>query len=425
MKPAPFEYFSPSTLEGAIELLEEHGEEAKVLAGGQSLIPLMNMRLALPKYLIDINKIQGLDQITEVNGHLEIGALVRHYMVASSGSNMGYMQMAQPADERKRPMSGTAQATTIHIDHAGAVTVELSTACHGQGHETVIAQIVADELGISPYAISIVAGMDTNARAWTISTGTYSSRFATVSASSAALTARKLLDKMVDIAAHLMGGKREDISREEDGFVLKGTDKKLSIRALAAAAHWDTQALPEGMEPGLSATYFFGASAATRGEGDQINSSAGYGFGADLAVVEVDPETLKVTILTYYSVHDAGTILHPSIAEGQVKGAALHGIGAALYEELMYDENGQFLNSTYMDYICPGVNETPKMVTGHIETPSPLNVLGSKGIGEASSQTAPVVIANAVENALEPLGVKIDRLPLSPHFLWSLKQSKG
>ena len=342
-----------------------------------------------------------------------------------SGSNMGYMQMAQPADERKRPMSGSAQATTIHIDHAGAVTVELSTACHGQGHETVVAQIVANELGVSPHSISIVGGMDTNTRAWTISTGTYSSRFATVSAPSAALAARKLLDKMYDLAAHLMGGKREEIIKEGSTFVLKGTDKQLSMRALAAASHWDTEALPEGMEPGLSATYFFSATAARRGEGDQINSSVGYGFGADLAVVEVDPETFQVNILTYYSVHDAGTILHPDIAEGQVKGAALHGIGAALYEELMYDENGQFLNSTYVDYICPGVNETPRMVTGHIETPTPLNVLGSKGIGEASSQTAPVVIANAVENALEPLGIKIDRLPLSPHFLWTLKQSKG
>jgi 2-furoyl-CoA dehydrogenase large subunit len=344
--------------------------------------------------------------------------------VDPSGSNMGYMQMALPAEARKRPMSGSAQATTIQIDHGGAVTVELSTVCHGQGHETVVAQVVADELGVSPYGINVVGGMDTSLRSWTISTGTYSSRFATVSAASAALAARKLLEKMRTIAAHLLDAEPEDIVKEKESFALKGTEKRLPFRAIAAAAHWDTQALPEGMEPGLSATYFFGATPATRGEGDQINSSVAYGFGADLAVVEVDPETFQVNILGYYSVHDAGTILHPAIVEGQVKGAALHGIGAALYEELMYDENGQFLNSTYADYICPGINETPKMVTGHVETPSPLNVLGSKGIGEASSQTAPVVIANAVEDALEPLGMKIDRLPLSPHFLWSLKESK-
>ncbi|MDY6973224.1 MAG: xanthine dehydrogenase family protein molybdopterin-binding subunit, partial [Thermodesulfobacteriota bacterium] len=342
-----------------------------------------------------------------------------------SASNMGYMQMANPETVLKRPMSGAAQATTIHMDHAGEVTVEMSTACHGQGHETVVSQIVADELGVSPHDISIVGGMDTNSRAWTISSGTYSSRFATVIAPSAALAARKLRDKMCDLAAHLMGGTREEVITEEKTFRLKGGDKKLSFRDLAAAAHWDTQALPEGMEPGLSVTYYFSASSARRGQGDRINSSAAYGFGADLAVVEVDPETFKVTPLDYYSIHDAGTILHPGIVAGQVKGSALHGMGAALYEELMYDENGQFLNSTYMDYICPGAGETPRMITGHIETPSPVNPLGSKGIGEASSQTAPVAFANAVENALEPLGIKIDRLPLTPHMLWHLGRSNG
>ncbi len=338
-----------------------------------------------------------------------------------SASNMGYMQMALPEEVRsKRPMSGTAQATTIHIDHGGMVTVDLSTACHGQGHETVAAQIVAEELGLLPEQIKVISGMDTNTKAWTISTGTYSSRFATVGASSVLLAARKIAAKVQRIAAHLMGAEASEVVLENGYCELKCSDARLSLKQIAAAAHWDVQALPPNEEPGLSATSYFEAKVAKRGEGNRVNSSAAYGFGADLAVVEVDPETFRVKILDYYSVHDAGIILNPAIAEGQVKGAAMHGFGAALYEELLYDENGQFLNSTYMDYICPGVGEAPKMTVAHIEIPSPVNPLGSKGVGEASSQTAPVVIANAVENALAALGIKIDRLPLPPHYLWEL-----
>ena len=115
-------------------------------------------------------------------------------------------------------------------------------------------------------------------------------------------------------------------------------------------------------------------------------------------------------------------VLNHAIAEGQTKGAALHGFGAALYEELIYDEDGQFLNATYLDYICPGFGETPPMTTAHIEVPTPVNPLGSKGIGEASSQTGPVVIANAVADALGHLGVQIKRLPLPPHYLWELSK---
>ncbi len=344
-----------------------------------------------------------------------------------SASNMGYMQMALPEEVRsQRPMSGAAQATTIHIDHGGTVTVDLSTACHGQGHETVAAQIVAEELGLTPWQIKVISGMDTSTKAWTISSGTYSSRFATIGASSVLLAAAKISAKVRRIAAHLMNAKLDDIVLENGHCKLKGSDVRLSLKQIAATAHWDVQGLPPGEEPGLSATCYFEAKVAKRGEGNRINSSAAYGFGADLAVVEVDPETFSVKLLDYYSVHDAGIILNPAIAEGQVKGAALHGFGAALFEELMYDENGQFLNSTYMDYICPGVAEAPRMTVAHIQIPSPVNPLGSKGIGEASSQTAPVVIANAVENALAPLGIKIDRLPLRPHCLWELnKRQQG
>ena len=159
---------------------------------------------------------------------------------------------------------------------------------------------------------------------------------------------------------------------------------------------------------------------------DRVNSSATYGFTADMAWVEIDPATYQAKIKKYFSVHDAGTILHPGIVEGQVRGSILHGVGSALYEELKYDEHGQMITASFADYLVPTAMETPDMVLlDHMETPAPLTVLGAKGIGEASSQTAPVAIANAVDDALKPLGINITTLPLAPSFLWELAQKKN
>ncbi len=345
-----------------------------------------------------------------------------------STSNMGYIQAALPAEKRSpaRQLSGCAQATTIFIDHGGNVNVELSTVSHGQGHETVIAQTVADELGISPYDITVIGGMDTSTRAWTIPSGAYSSRFASVGPASAAMAARKLLDKMLKIAAHLFGVSAEEVTTEEGQFYVRDNpEKRIGIRRIASVAHWDPHSLPEGMEPGLTATYYFNIPVAKPIDGeDRVDSSATYGFTSDMAIVEVDGETGEVKIQKYISVHDAGTILHPGIAEGQVRGSIMHGVGSALYEELKYDEHGQFLTASFADYLVPTAMEAPEIKTGHIETPSPLTILGSKGIGEASSQTAPIAIVNAVEDALAPLDIKINTMPLSSDYIWRLMEEK-
>jgi len=346
-----------------------------------------------------------------------------------SVSNMGYIQVAMPYEKRSpdKMLSGCLQATTINIDHGGNVNVELSTAAHGQGHETVIAQVVADELGIKPFDINVVGGMDTGARAWSIAAGAYSSRFASVGPASAAMAARKLKEKMICIAAHLLKGEEGNVVMEKGNFYLKDNpEKKMSIRRVASAAHWNPQSLPEGMEPGLSATYFFNIpTTKSADEKDRINSSATYGFAADMAIVEIDPETYQVNLKKYITVHDAGTILHPGIVEGQVRGSVMHGVGSALYEELKYDENGQFMTATLADYVVPTANEIPEeMIMGHVETPSPLTVLGSKGIGEASSQTAPIAVTNAVEDALKQFGIKINTMPITPDFIWKQLKAK-
>src|SRR2546421_205638 len=180
------------------------------------------------------------------------------------------------------------------------------------------------------------------------------------------------------------------------------------------------------MEPGLQATAVFGftVSKAVDAE-DRVNSSSTYGFIAEVMAVEVDPETATIKILRYVTVHDAGTIINPMIAEGQIYGGALHGLGGALYEELAYDEDGQLLTGTFMDYLVPTASEAPTIDIAHVVSPSPLTPLGSKGLGESSSMTVPAVIANAVSDALAPLGIWITELPMTPTKLWKTIEQAG
>src|SRR5213592_3763788 len=302
--------------------------------------------------------------------------------VDPSVSNMGYVATALDPQFRAKPeylpKSGAVDSATVKIDPLGRVTAILGTTPQGQGHQTIVSQIVADELGLTPEEITVVDEMDTFTRVWSISSGTYSSRFGSV-----------------------------------------GT----SAVVLAARAHWNTESLPEGMEPGLQATAVFGftVSKAVDAE-DRVNSSNTYGFIAEVMAVEVDPETATIKILRYVTVHDAGTIINPMIAEGQIYGGALHGLGGALYEELAYDEDGQLLTGTFMDYLVPTASEAPTIDIAHVVSPSPLTPLGSKGLGESSSMTVPAVIANAVSDALGPLGIRITELPMTPTRLYELIQ---
>src|SRR5438445_4628672 len=346
--------------------------------------------------------------------------------VDPSVSNMGYVATALDPQFRAKPeylpKSGAVDSATVKIDPLGRVTAILGTTPQGQGHQTVVSQIVADELGLTPEEITVVDEMDTFTRVWSISSGTYSSRFGSVGTSAVALAARKLKAKLVEYAAHLMDVPRERLEFRDGAVRTRmGKGPSYSIRDLAGRAHWNTESLPEGMEPGLQATAVFGftVSKAVDAE-DRVNSSNTYGFIAEVMAVEVDPETAAVKILRYVTVHDAGTIINPMIAEGQIYGGALHGLGGALYEELAYDEDGQLFTGTFMDYLVPTASEAPTIDIAHVVSPSPLTPLGSKGLGESSSMTVPAVIANAVSDALSPLGVRITELPMTPTKLYEL-----
>ncbi len=346
--------------------------------------------------------------------------------VDPSVSNMGYVATALDPQFRAKPeylpKSGAVDSATVKVDPLGRVTAILGTTPQGQGHQTVVSQIVAEELGLDPEDVTVVDEMDTFTRVWSISSGTYSSRFGSVGTSAVALAARKLRAKLVEYAAHLMDMPVAQVEWR-DGAVRpkEGKGPSYSVKDLAGRAHWNTESLPEGMEPGLQATAVFGftVSKAVDAE-DRVNSSNTYGFIAEVMAVEVDPETAAIKILRYVTVHDAGTIINPMIAEGQIYGGALHGLGGALYEELAYDEDGQCLTGSFMDYLVPTASEAPTIEIAHVVSPSPLTPLGSKGLGESSSMTVPAVIANAVSDALKPLGIRINELPMTPSKLHAL-----
>ena len=322
-------------------------------------------------------------------------------VVEPSISNMGYVTLAQTAAERAGglPKSGNAEAATVSISPLGGVTVRVGTTPQGQGHKTVCAQVAADALGVEPSDVEVVTELDTSTSAWTVASGNYSSRFSGVGAGAVLLAAEKVGAKVAAIRGHL-------------------GDESLSLRRVAGIAHWNPDALPDGMEPGLHETAFCAApNLSPPDDDDRVASSAAHGFVCDVAVVEVEPETGKVRVLDYVTVHDAGRLLNPALAEGQLRGGFAHGIGAALFERAAWDEDGNLLTGTFMDYLCPTAPEIPALRLGHRETPSPFTPLGAKGLGEGTTMSVPVAIAGAVADAI---GRELVELPLTPARVWEL-----
>jgi 2-furoyl-CoA dehydrogenase large subunit len=341
-----------------------------------------------------------------------------------SASNLGYITLAYTPEERRKilPKSGSSETVTMALDGGGRIAVTLCTAPHGQGHDTVTSQIVADALGVTPSDVVVANEFDTRRSAWTFASGTYSSRFGAVGVSAVSAAAEKLRGKIARVAAVLLEAAAEDLEFTDGRVSVRGAaDRSVTLKQITRQAQWNAAALKRaGIEdPALRVTETFTFThLASPDEQDRVNAFATYAFIAEVVAVEVFPETGAVEILKYTTVHDAGTIINPLIVEGQIHGSVLHGIGGALYEEMVYDDHGQPLTATFMDYACPTAEQSPPIQIGHLESPSPFTALGSKGMGEGSSEVAPVVIANAVADALAPLGVPVDDLPLTRFKVW-------
>jgi 2-furoyl-CoA dehydrogenase large subunit len=325
-------------------------------------------------------------------------------VVEPSISNMGYVTLAQTAEERAAGLakSGNAEGATVSVSPLGGITVRVGTTPQGQGHKTVCAQIVAEALGVEPADVEVVTELDTSTSAWTVASGNYSSRFSGVGAGAVLLAAEKVAAKVAAIREHLQ-------------------DETLSLRRVAGITHWNPDALPVGMEPGLHETAFCAApNLAPPDDDDRVASSAAHGFVCDVAVVEVERETGEVHVLDYVTVHDAGRLLNPALAEGQLRGGFAHGIGAALFERAAWDEDGNLLTGTFMDYLCPTASDIPTLRLGHRETPSPFTLLGAKGLGEGTTMSVPSAISGAVADAL---GRELVDLPLTAARVWELMES--
>jgi carbon-monoxide dehydrogenase large subunit len=299
---------------------------------------------------------------------------------------------------------GPWEYARVEVDATGHVVVYSGVASVGQGIETTLAQVCADELNVAPESITVVHGDSARVP---FGVGGFASRGASVALPAALEAARKVRVKMLLVAAGLLEADAKDLVLEGGAVHVRGMpDRKLTFRELARAAVPG----PPGMEPGLYAAHFFEAPKMT------------YPYGTHAAMVEVDAETGAVKILRYAIAWDVGRAVNPMIVNGQLVGALAQGIGGALLEEMVYDESGQLLSGSLMDYLLPTATEMPERteVRALEETPTPLNPLGVKGVGEGGSSACGGAIANAVADALAPLGVQITELPLSPGRLSAL-----
>lgn len=336
-------------------------------------------------------------------------------VVEPSVSNMGYITTVLTAAERRKagPKNGAQATATVAIDPVGSVTVHVASVPQGQGHRTVLSQVVADAFGLTPADIRVNTEIDTAKDAWSIASGNYASRFAPAVAGTAKLAAERIAQRLARIAASQLNTEVDDIAFAGGNVSSKrNPDNKVSFSRLAALSHWSPAALPDGVGQTIRETVFWTPPELTApDEGDHINSSLCHGFIFDFCGVEVDRTTLQTRIDRYVTMHDCGTILHPAMVDGQIRGGFAQAVGAALYEEYAYASDGSFLAGTFADYLLPTTKEVPEPLILHMQTPSPFTPLGSKGVGEGNCMSTPVCIANAVADAL---GVKDLELPLVP-----------
>jgi aerobic carbon-monoxide dehydrogenase large subunit len=300
--------------------------------------------------------------------------------------------------------AGGWESATVRVEPTGKVTVMTGISPHGQGEETSFAQIVADMLGVDLNDVLVIHG-DTAIVQYGI--GTFGSRGMAIGGTAIAMATDKVVAKARKLAAHMIGADEEGITFENGKFVGSPTDKSVTIQEVALAAH-TAQNIPPDFEPGLVATHFFEPKNFT------------FPFGTHISVVEVDKETGELKILRYVAVDDCGKQINPLLVAGQVHGGIAQGLAQALYEEVIYDENGQLLTGELMDYAVPKAHQLPHYECDHTETPTDVNPLGAKGVGEAGTIGSTPCIANAVIDALAPLGVQHIDLPLKPEKVWRM-----
>ena len=327
---------------------------------------------------------------------------------------MGYITTVLTPEERRKtgPKNGAQATATVSLDPLGGVSVHAASVPQGQGHRTVLAQIVADALGLKPSDIRVVADFDTAKDAWSIASGNYSSRFAAAVGGAAHLAAEKMKAKLARTAASQLNVAAQDIEFTGGRAHARGNpDNAIPFSRLAAASHWSPGLVAEENQALRETVFWTPPELTPPTEKDEINSSLCHGFIFDFCGVEIDRVTGAVRIDKYVTMHDCGRVLHPGMVAGQITGGFAQALGAALYEEYAYSPDGAFLSGTFADYLLPTTTEVPTPLILHIETPSPYTPLGAKGVGEGNCMSTPVCLANAVADAL---GLASVDLPMTP-----------
>jgi carbon-monoxide dehydrogenase large subunit len=352
----------------------------------------------------DASLVESLEAVRQRSGYEELRR--RQAEARKDGRYLGigvatYIEQTAPPIDKGLPINIRMESAIVRMDPSASVTVQLGTHSQGQGHETTIAQIVADELEIPMRDIRVLYG-DTQSSAQGI--GTFASRSAVQGGSAAHIAAGKVRERLLERGAHLLEAGVEDLELREGSVQVRGVPARaIPLPDLARMTYYRTEMFPDGTDPLLEAAATFDAFAGT------------YANASQIALVEVDPETGRVEILEYHVVEDCGRMINPTIVDGQVHGGIAQGIGGALLEELIYDDEGQLVTASFMDYLVPGSLDVPHISVTHLETPSKITPNGVKGVGEGGAIAPYAVLAGAVEDALRPLGrVFVNEVPLTP-----------
>ncbi len=320
-----------------------------------------------------------------------------------------YVEVCGMGPSAAMPAAGWDSAT-VRVEPTGAVTVLTGISPHGQGEETTFAQIVADELGAPLEQITVVHG-DTDKVQYGV--GTFGSRGTAVGGAALKLALDVIKEKAMKIAAHQWEASPADVEYRDGKIMVKGDPSKAMTTAEAGFLAFMGDKLPPGLEPGLDATRRF----------EPPNFV--YPFGTHICVVEIDPQTGSTKILRYLATDDCGKVINPMIVDGQVHGGLAQGIAQALFEEVVYDENGQLLTGTLLDYAVPRADQLLNFELDHTVTPTDVNPLGVKGVGEAGTIGSTPAVVNAVMDALAPFGITHIDMPLKPEKIWNAIQKAG
>jgi len=373
---------------------------------------------------IDYNNLKKEQEEKRKKGtYLGIGVVIG---VEPGGRNAA-RDMAVFPEMRQVPGAGGVNGATIKLEKNGTIALFLGSPNCGQSHETTATQVTADVLGISPDRISVTTPFDSDLAPWGVSAANSGNNFHLYDLGAIQGAALKLREKILTLAANVLATSPEELTID-DGvvFATASPGKKIPLADLGRLAYSNQSVMPSGFEGGLHTTFYYTYPHAqpylTPNVDRKVRAQFSFSAGAHAAVVEVDEATGEVKVLRYVIVSDNGTIINPSVVDGQAYGSAAHGISVALGEGFVYSSDGQLLTVTLTDYGKSSTLETPKIELEHYPVPSPFSALGQKAAGEGAAIPSPAAIASAVEDALKPLGVRVRELPLSPESVWRLIQ---